>query len=85
MVTYFVTKMKTCSPMIGQFFFHKMIVASIGLLDDPVTWYGINYAGTQVSQEFSKQRKVGLDWYEFLCVGSPTALFVSQHNLFRTM
>ena len=33
----------------------------------------------------SKQRKVGPDWYEFLCFGSPTALFASQHNLFRTM
>ena len=31
----------------------------------------------------SKQRKVGLDWYELLCFGSPTALFVSPHNLFR--
>ena len=33
----------------------------------------------------SKQRKVGLDWYEFLCFESPTALFASQHNLFRIM
>ena len=33
----------------------------------------------------SKQRKVGLDWYEFLCFESPTALFVSQCNIFRTM
>ena len=33
----------------------------------------------------SKQRKVGLDWYEFFCFGSPTALFASQCNLFRTM
>ena len=32
--------------------------------------------------ELSKQRKVGLDWYEFLC---STALVASQHNLFRTM
>ena len=29
-----------------------------------------------------KQRKVGLDWYELLCFGSPTALFVSLDNLF---
>ena len=28
---------------------------------------------------------VGLDWQEFLCFGTPTALFGSQHNLFRTM
>ena len=33
----------------------------------------------------SKQRKVGLDWYEFLCFGSRTALFASQCNLFCTM
>ena len=32
-----------------------------------------------------KQRKVGLDWYEFLCFGSPTASFASQCNLFCTM
>ena len=32
-----------------------------------------------------KQRKVGLEWYEFLCFGNPTALFASQCNLFRTM
>ena len=33
----------------------------------------------------SKQRKVGLDWYEFLCFESPTALLASQRNLFRTI
>ena len=32
-----------------------------------------------------KQRKVRLDWYEFLCFGSPTASFASLRNLFRTM
>ena len=32
-----------------------------------------------------KQSEVTLDWYEFLCFGSPTALFTSQCNLFRTM
>ena len=32
-----------------------------------------------------KQRKLGLDWYEFLCFESPTASFASQRNLFRTM
>ena len=32
-----------------------------------------------------KQRNVGLDCYEFLCFGSPTASFASQCNLFRTM
>ena len=33
----------------------------------------------------SKQRKVGLDWYKFLCFQSHTVLYASQHNLFRTM
>ena len=33
----------------------------------------------------SKQRKVTLDWYEFLCFENPTASFASQCNLFRTM
>ena len=32
-----------------------------------------------------QKRKVGLDWYEFLCFESPTALFASQYNVFRTM
>ena len=31
------------------------------------------------------QRKLGLDWYAFLCFGSLTALFVSQRSLFCTM
>ena len=32
-----------------------------------------------------KQWKVELDKYKFLCFGSATALFASQHNLFRTV
>ena len=32
-----------------------------------------------------KQRKVGLDWLEFLCFGSPTAFFASKRNLYGTM
>ena len=52
----------------------------MGPLHDPVTWYGINYTGTQFTQwDF---RNKGLDWYEFLCFGGPTA---SQCNLFRAM
>ena len=30
------------------------------------------------AMELSKQRKVGMDWWEFLCFGSPLALFASQ-------
>ena len=37
------------------------------------------------AEGLSKQRKVGLDWYEFLCFESLTALFAYQRNLFRTM
>ena len=57
----------------------------IGHLQDPVTWYGILHWDANDAVGLSKQRKVGLDWYEFLCFGSPTASFVSQCNLFRTM
>ena len=33
---------------------------SIGLLQDPVTWYGINYAGAQMTQwDFQKKGKSG--------------------------
>ena len=39
------------------------------------------HSGTLIS----KQRNAGLDWYEFLCFGSPTALFAFQRNLFHTM
>ena len=53
----------------------------IGPLHEPVTWYRINYAGTQ-------NNAVGLPKQPsptFLWFGSPTALFASQDNLFRTM
>ena len=33
----------------------------IGPLQDPVTWYGINYAGTQVTQ-WDSQNKGKLGW-----------------------
>ena len=32
----------------------------------------------------SKQRKVGLDWYEFLCLESTTEQLPAQQNLLRT-
>ena len=33
---------------------------TIGPLDDPVTWYGINYTGTQITQwDFQKKGKSG--------------------------
>jgi len=46
-----------------------------GPLHYPVTWHEINYTGSQIyyAVGLSKQRKVRLDWYEFLCFGSPTA------------
>ena len=45
----------------------------------PVRWDANNAVG------LPKQRKVRLDCYELLCFESPTALFASQQNLFRTM
>ena len=41
--------------------------------------------GHKLRDGLSKQSIVGTDWYEFLCFGSPTALFDSLHNLFRIM
>ena len=54
----------------------------IGPLQDPVTWYGINYAGTQISYAVDFQNKRTL--------ASPARLhfvlkFASQRKLFRTM
>ena len=59
-----------------------LFFAIIGPLHDPVTWHGINYAGTQVTQ-WENGKSGWTDQYEFLCFGSPTV--ASQHNLFRTM
>ena len=44
----------------------------MGPLQDPVTWYGINYAGTQDTKWNFQKKKVGLDWYEFPYFGNPT-------------
>ena len=59
----------------------------VGSLQNPVTWCGINYAGTQTTQQeyISKQRNSYQSSPTFLCFESPTASFVSQGNLFRTM
>ena len=66
--------------------FHEYWINLIGPLHDSglmvrnkLFWDANNAMG------LSKQRNAVLDWYEFLCFGSPTALFASQHNLFRTM
>ena len=38
----------------------RVKVAKIGPLQDPVTWYGINYTGTQMTQwDFQNKRKSG--------------------------
>jgi len=58
----------------------------LGPLQDPVTWYEINYAGTQMTQwDFQNKEKSGWTGNISLRFGSPTALFASQYNLFRTM
>ena len=51
----YVTKVATtCSPMFGHLF------DTIGPLHDPVTWYGINYTGTQITQwDFQNKGKSG--------------------------
>ena len=59
-----------------------LFFAIIDPLHDPVTWHGINYAGTQVTQ-WENGKSGWTDQYEFLCFGSSTV--ASQHNLFRTM
>ena len=30
--------------------YYQLYIGRIGPLQDPVTWYGINYAGTQMTQ-----------------------------------
>ena len=54
-------------------------------LQDPVTWYGINYAGTQIMQWDLKTKELLPSSPTFLYFESPTTLFASQHNLFPTM
>ena len=58
----------------------------LGPLQDPVTWYEINYAGTQMMQwDFQNKEKSGWTGKITLCFGSPTALFEFQYNLIRTI
>ena len=63
------------------------IITLIGPLQDPVTWYRINYTGTQMTQwDFQNKEKSGWTGIkEFFFFGRPTALFASQCNLFRAM
>ncbi len=63
----------------------------MGRLKDPVTsvvrsklcWDANN--AVEPRWDFQNNWKVGLDCYEFLCFESPSVLFASQHNLFRTI
>ena len=68
---------------------HKLIPASSRRAMDVAisfTWYGINYAETQIKHSGTpKQRDSYQSSPTFLCFESPTTLFASQHNLFRTM
>ena len=58
----------------------------MGPLHDLVTWYGITYAGTQIMQwDFQNKGMLGWTGKSSFVFGSPTALFASQHSLFRTM
>ena len=57
----------------------------IGYLQDSVTWYGINYAGTQMTQ-WDFQNKGESDWTgKSSFVLEVPQLFASQYNLFCTM
>ena len=39
---------------------HRLVIDVIGPLQDPVTWYGINYTGTQMTQwDFENKGKSG--------------------------
>ena len=60
---------------------HKVI----GPLQDPVTWYGINYTGMQITQCNCQNKGTHQSSLTFLCFESPTALFASQCNLLCTM
>ena len=57
----------------------------IGALPDPVTWYGTNYTGTQVTQwNFQNKEKSGWSGTSSFVLEA-TALFAFPNNLFRTM
>ena len=64
---------------------HRLVIDVIGPLQDPVTLYGINYTGTQMTQwDFQNKGKscwTGKDSF----VLSLSASFASQCNLFLTM
>ena len=58
----------------------------IGPLYYPVAWYGINYARTQITQcDFQNIGTRTSPARLSFVLKAPTALFASQHNLFRTM
>ena len=62
-----------------------LIFHATGSLHTPVTMYGINYAGTQVTHGTSKTKELAPVQPTFLCFESPLRSFASQHNLFRTV
>jgi len=58
---------------------------SIGPLHDPVTWYGINYAGTQVTQWDFQSKETRASPARLAFALEVPLCNLSQHNLFRTM
>ena len=66
-------------PYVAKMCFNRPFAGSGHMVRNKLCWDANDAVG------LPKQRKVGLDWYEFLCFGSPTASFASQRNLFRTM
>ena len=63
------------------------LMLKIDPLQDPGTWYGINYACWDTSNAVGLRKQTNS--YQsnpaFLVFESPIALFASQHNLFSTM
>ena len=58
----------------------------IGPGHDPVTYYGINYAGTQIMQwDFQNKGRPGWTGESSFVLEVPLRYLRPQHNLFRTM
>ena len=64
-----------------------LLFIQIGSLNDLVKWYGINYAGTQLTQsDFQNKGRSGWTVKSAFVLEVPLRFgFASQQNLFRTM
>ena len=64
-----------------------LLFIQIGSLHDLVKWYGINYAGTQLTQsDFQNKERSGWTVKSAFVLEAPLRVgFASQQNLYRTM